>query len=106
MPPLPENIAQIAAEIKEELGGTDFKCNYLIPLSGGNANYVFRGKLATPFGSESDATDEVLVKHGEAYLSRDLSFELPTSRCVRTNTYAFGITNLLLSQLLFGFGFY
>ncbi|KAK0649976.1 kinase-like domain-containing protein [Cercophora newfieldiana] len=79
MAPLPENIVEIGTKVKEELNGTDFECRELLPLSGGNANYVFRGRLTTPL---EGGVDEVLVKHGEAYLSRDNSFSLPTSRCV------------------------
>ena len=80
MPRLPENIDEICARVRDELSGTDFDCSDLTPLSGGNANYVFRCRLAKPL---EDGTSEVLVKHGEGYASGNLTFTLPTSRCVR-----------------------
>ncbi|KAK4448769.1 kinase-like domain-containing protein [Podospora aff. communis PSN243] len=78
MPPLPENIDQILAAVKSELSGTAFSCEELIPLSGGNANYVFCAKLASPL---EGGISQVLIKHGEGYLSGNTSFQLPTSRC-------------------------
>src|SRR5262249_54047741 len=39
--PLPQNIDEICARVQGELSGTDFDCNELTPLGGGNANYVF-----------------------------------------------------------------
>jgi hypothetical protein len=78
--PLPQNIDEICTQVKDELGGTDFECNELVALGGGNANYVFRGRLAKPL---EEGTIEALVKHGEGYASGNLSFSLPTSRCVR-----------------------
>lgn len=76
--PLPENIAQISALVKAELAETAFACDDLVPLTGGNANFVFRGHLAKPL---ADGTTRILIKHGEGYVSSNPSFALPTSRC-------------------------
>ncbi|KAK3393279.1 kinase-like domain-containing protein [Podospora didyma] len=69
----------MSAQVKQELDGTDFQCYELQPLSGGYANWVFRGQLTNPL---PDGTHQVLIKHGEAYVSSNRSFALPTSRCV------------------------
>lgn len=76
---LPANIDEVAALVKQELAETEYRCDDLQPLSGGNANFVFRGTLTTAL---ADGSREVLVKHGEAYVSSNPSFKLPTSRCV------------------------
>ncbi|KAK5654672.1 hypothetical protein OQA88_6995 [Cercophora sp. LCS_1] len=75
----PENIDEISSLIQAELADASFRVQTLTPLSGGNANFVFLGKLTQPL---RDGTHEILVKHGEAYTSGNRSFEIPTSRCV------------------------
>lgn len=77
--PFPDNIDEISSLIQAELADTSFQLQTLTPLAGGNANFVFLGKLVQPL---QDGTHEILIKHGEAYVSSNRSFEIPTSRCV------------------------
>jgi hypothetical protein len=77
--PLPENIDEISDQVRRELAGSEWECEALKPLSGGNANFVFRGQLAKPL---ADGTSAILIKHGEGYVSSNPSFKLTTSRCV------------------------
>ncbi|KAM7194682.1 Protein kinase-like domain containing protein [Naviculisporaceae sp. PSN 640] len=73
------DMATIAANIKSELHETPYRCTSLDPLSGGNANFVFRGNLDPEVGWFP--FEEVLIKHGEPFVRSDTSFSLPTSRC-------------------------
>lgn len=69
----------IASQVTQELGQTAFACMSLTPLSGGNANFIFRGKLQRPL---HDGTAEIAIKHGEGFVALSPSIKLPTSRCV------------------------
>jgi hypothetical protein len=70
MATFPKGIDEMASRDKDEL----------LPLSGGNAHFVFCGHLAHPL---ADGAHKVLIKHGEGYASRFPDFALPTSRYVR-----------------------
>ena len=76
----PRTLKQISQEILDELSSTDYACSSLERLSGGLANYVFRGTLTTPL---PDGTKEVAVKHAEKTLALLPKYKLPTARCVR-----------------------
>jgi hypothetical protein len=67
-------------DIQKELMSTSYACSSLKPLSGGNANFTFKGLLTHPL---EDGTQEVVIKHGEAYVALMPDLEIPTSRCVR-----------------------
>lgn len=69
----------VESQLTEELAGTRFACRSLTALSGGTANFIFRGTLQTPL---EDGTNEVVVKHGEAYGASTGTLSLPTTRCV------------------------
>ena len=71
---------QISQGILDELRSTDYACSSLERLSGGLANYVFRGTLTAPL---PDGTKEVAVKHAESSLARLPKWKLPIARCVR-----------------------
>ncbi|KAK0710694.1 kinase-like domain-containing protein [Lasiosphaeris hirsuta] len=76
---VPTGSDDISSQVKDELRGTSFECDEVAVLTGGNANFVFRGHLAKPLPS---GAEHVLIKHGEGYVSSNPSFKLPTSRCV------------------------
>lgn len=69
----------ISAAVWDELDGTQYACAELKPLTGGTANFIFRGVLSKPL---QDGTMEVVVKHGEGYVASHPDFKLSTSRCV------------------------
>lgn len=73
--------ALITANIKEELNGTPYACDLIQSLTGGTANFIYRGQLSKPL---EDGTREVVIKHGEGFIASLPSFQLTTSRCVRT----------------------
>lgn len=71
--------SKFADEILQELSSTQYACSSLEPLSGGTANFIFRGALSTAL---PDGTREVAIKHGEGYVASSPGFQLPTARCV------------------------
>lgn len=72
-----ESISQ-SEEIQKELGSTKYACSSLKPLSGGNANFIFKAALVQPL---DDGIEEVVIKHGEDYIASMPDFNIPTSRC-------------------------
>ena len=70
---------EIASQIRQELESTAFACASLTPLSGGNANFIFKGKLQEPL---DDGTSEIVIKHGESFVALSPAIKLSTSRCV------------------------
>ncbi|KAK0646114.1 kinase-like domain-containing protein [Cercophora newfieldiana] len=65
-------------EIQKELSNTSYACSSLKLLSGGTANFIFKGFLTHPL---EDGNQEVVVKHGEGYIASMPDFKIPTSRC-------------------------
>ncbi|KAK4226069.1 kinase-like domain-containing protein [Podospora fimiseda] len=69
-----------AEKVKAALANTHYVCSSLHPLSGGAANFTFKGRLLTAL---PDGTEEVAIKHGENFLASNPSsgWELPMFRC-------------------------
>lgn len=63
-------------EIEQQLAQTPFTCSSLSRLSGGTANFVYRGKPA------SGDPSSLIIKHTKNYLSSNASFQLDATRCV------------------------
>lgn len=76
----PATADEIVSRITDELASTEYACSSLEPLSGGTANFLFKGKLQNPL---QDGTAEVAVKHGEGFSASLSTLELSTRRCVR-----------------------
>lgn len=70
---------KIASEIISELASTEYACSSLTPLSGGTANFLFRGTLQKPL---EDGTAEVVIKHGEGFSASWPDLKLSQRRCV------------------------
>lgn len=66
---------EIRDQIAQELSQTPFACSSLTRLSGGTANFVYRG---TPASSP----DSIIIKHTKGYVASNLSFKLDPKRCV------------------------
>lgn len=77
--------SEISSRITQELAPTTFACSSLVPLSGGTANFIFKGTLVKP---SEDGTADVLVKHGEAFVAQHPALKLSTLRCVRRSPWA------------------
>jgi hypothetical protein len=79
-----ENTNQdISTLVSQELSETPYECSSLTRLSGGTANFVYRGILARPL---QDGTKTIIVKHGEDFVASNIEFKLTTDRCVSIRT--------------------
>lgn len=62
--------------VEKQLASTPFVCSSLSRLSGGTANFVYRGTPTT------GNPESIIIKHTENYLSSNSSFQLDAARCV------------------------
>ncbi|KAH7342671.1 kinase-like domain-containing protein [Rhexocercosporidium sp. MPI-PUGE-AT-0058] len=69
---------EMKAKVESRLKDGPYACTSLEKLSGGTANFVYRGTLATPL---SDGTKTVVIKHTEGYVAQSPGFKLTTTRC-------------------------
>lgn len=69
-----ENKDEIRDQIAQQLSQTRFACSSLTRLSGGTANFVYRGTPATP--------DSIIIKHTKDYVASNQDFKLDAKRCV------------------------
>lgn len=75
----PEINDQIKQKVLRSLEGTRYAVGSLEPLSGGIANFMYRGDLLEPL---EDGVTKVAIKHGEGFVATNSSFKLPLDRCV------------------------
>ncbi|KAJ5666059.1 uncharacterized protein N7477_008507 [Penicillium maclennaniae] len=68
-----ENKDEIRDQIAQQLSQTPFACSSLTRLSGGTANFVYRG---TP-----SARDSIVIKHTKNYVASNQDFKLDAKRC-------------------------
>ncbi|KAK3393979.1 kinase-like domain-containing protein [Podospora didyma] len=74
----------ISAALLNELADTRYACSSLTMLSGGSANWLFRGILIHPLPSQSSdnaAERTVIVKHYTSFLFANDMFAIDISRC-------------------------
>jgi hypothetical protein len=65
--------------VAKELSDSPYPCSTLTQLSGGTANFVYRGVLSEPL---QDGKTTVIVKHTEDYVASNRDFKLSAQRCV------------------------
>jgi hypothetical protein len=70
---------EISIKVQDSLKDSPYACTSLVKLSGGTANFVYRGILASPL---EDGTKTVVVKHTEGYVASNPVFKLASSRSV------------------------
>ncbi|KAK4160448.1 kinase-like domain-containing protein [Cladorrhinum sp. PSN259] len=75
--------ASISASILQELSETPYACSSLTQLTGGTANFVYRGNLARPFPANDGLTiaKTVIIKHSTAFAAINPDFPLDITRC-------------------------
>lgn len=69
----------IAAKVLEDLKAGPYSCTTLIRLSGGSANFTYRGTLTSPL---PDKTSTVIIKHAEPYIAINTSWKFDVIRSV------------------------
>lgn len=67
---------EVRDSIAQQLLQTPFACSSLTRLSGGTANFVYRGTLS------STTPDCIIIKHSKDYLPSNPNFKLDPTRCV------------------------
>ncbi|KAH7411542.1 kinase-like domain-containing protein [Phaeosphaeria sp. MPI-PUGE-AT-0046c] len=68
----------IGLELKDQLWGTPYACTSLTIVSGGTANFLYRGVLAQTL---PDGERTIVVKHAREFVSANRGFALDVSRC-------------------------
>lgn len=71
--------SEVKDAVASEISSSPFACSSLTQLSGGTANFVYRGVLSRPL---PNGTTTVIVKHAEEYLASNSDFKLTAERCV------------------------
>ncbi|CZR57274.1 uncharacterized protein PAC_07163 [Phialocephala subalpina] len=71
----PDGISQ---KVQESLKDGPYACSSLAKLSGGTANFVYRGTLVTLL---KDGEKTVVIKHTEGYVASNPNFKLTDTRC-------------------------
>jgi hypothetical protein len=74
-----ETADKVLQKVQESLKDGPYACGSLVKLSGGTANFVYRGILETPL---EDGSKTVVIKHTESYVASNPNFKLTTTRCV------------------------
>ncbi|KAI5238886.1 hypothetical protein E4T43_07106 [Aureobasidium subglaciale] len=69
---------EISLKVQEWLRDGPYACTSLDGLSGGTANFVYRGTLVAPL---QDGSKTVVIKHTEGYVAQSPNFKLTTTRC-------------------------
>lgn len=77
----------IAAGIVQDLSKTRYTCSSVTQLTGGTANFVYRGTLTQPLSSpDADnggpAKTTVIIKHSTDFVAINKDFPLDVTRCV------------------------
>ncbi|KAJ5933560.1 hypothetical protein N7454_005889 [Penicillium verhagenii] len=65
---------EIRDQIAKELSQTPFECISLTRLSGGTANFVYRGVLTS-------SGDSIIIKHSKDYVASNPNFKIDITRC-------------------------
>ncbi|KAL4898386.1 kinase-like domain-containing protein [Aspergillus ambiguus] len=68
----------IQRSVVADLSSTPYACSSIHPLSGGTANFVYRGVLSAPL---ADGTRTVVIKHTEDFIASNRDFKLSAERC-------------------------
>jgi hypothetical protein len=89
MAPLTEAEEKVLAQhLLGQLSQTPYACAAVIKLSGGTANFVYRGNLIQPLRKDTDlaATNTVVIKHSTGFTAINREFTLDITRCFIENS--------------------
>ncbi|KAK3319394.1 kinase-like domain-containing protein [Apodospora peruviana] len=79
--------ANLQTQVSQFLSRTKYACTELTQLSGGTANFVYRGTLAEPLRlSDGSTTATVVIKHSTDYVAINRDFPLDITRCIYEET--------------------
>lgn len=71
-------------QILDQLAQTPYACSALTKLSGGTANFLYRGTLLKPLEGDADtkAAQTVVIKRSTNYVATNRDFPLDITRCI------------------------
>lgn len=72
--------SRILSDVAAALSKTQYACSSLEMLSGGTANFLFRGVLMR---KSNTGADTIVVKHVKDCVATNKGFEMDERRCVR-----------------------
>lgn len=73
----------ILSGVLQELSVTPYACSSLTKLTGGTANFVYRGALTQPLVAQDGSTaGTVIIKHSTNFVAVNRDFPLDVMRCV------------------------
>ena len=73
----------ISVSVLQELLKTPYACSSLTQLTGGTANFVYRGTLTRPLPAQNGSTAKsVIIKHSADFVAVNRDFPLDVTRCV------------------------
>lgn len=78
-PNLPDD--PIANNIVQALKKTDWRLSRIERISGGNANFTYRGWLKKPAGYK-ESYDTIIIKHAEPYVALNREWAIDVERAV------------------------
>lgn len=82
-PPNEEEGKTFVQQILNELAHTAYACSDLTKLSGGTANFLYRGTLLKPLkDADTKAAQTVVIKHSTSYVAVNRNFPLDVTRCL------------------------
>lgn len=73
------NPEEVLKRVLDDLKGRRYACQTLEKLSGGSANFVYRGSLIQEL---PDGSKTVIIKHSAPYMATNPSFQLTVDRAV------------------------
>lgn len=97
MAPLNEGEEQeLVRQILDHLSQIPYACSTLTKLSGGTANFLYRGVLLQPLEGEAGtkAAQTVVIKRSTGYAAVNRDFPLDVSRCVFEETMLHALDGL------------
>ncbi|KAB5570430.1 kinase-like domain-containing protein [Coniochaeta sp. 2T2.1] len=93
--------AALSSELLWQLSQTPYACPSLTQLSGGSANFVYRGILPHPLAStigQQDVEKTVIVKHSTGFLSINRDFALDVTRCTYEESMLRALANFTFAS--------
>lgn len=83
-------------QILDELAHTPYACSTLTKLSGGTANFLYRGTLLKPLEGDADtkAAQTVVIKRSTNFVAVNRNFPLDVTRCIFEESMLYALDGL------------
>ncbi|UKZ73272.1 hypothetical protein TrVFT333_000915 [Trichoderma virens FT-333] len=88
-PLIDEEETTLVQQILDQLAQTPYACSTLTKLSGGTANFLYRGALLKPLPGDTATT--VVIKRSTDYVAINRDFPLDVTRCIFEESMLHGL---------------